>query len=200
MDDDPLSYIDKIHLGNILNDPHVWMVALILIVLIFFSAMVSGSEIAFFSLTPSDKQKIREDKSSRSEYVLRLINNSKELLAIILILNNLFNIGIVILSSYLFIIFYPEPENGLDLVRSIVEVAGITFVILLFGEVLPKVYANKYGLNLSYKMSKPLLKLQAMPPFSWLVKTLVNGTDFITRMARKKQWIFPQTTWKRLWQ
>lgn len=185
-DDEPLSYIDASQFSQLLIEPGNLAVVLILILLIFFSAMVSGSEIAFFSLTPNDKQKIRDDKSKKGEHVLILINRSKELLAIILILNNLFNIGIVILSSYLFLEFYPEPETGIDYIRSIVEVVGITFLILLFGEVLPKVYANKYGLNLSYKMSKPLLTLQGIPPFSWLVKILVNGTDFITRLARQK--------------
>lgn len=184
-DDEPLSYA-QITISDSLLDPSLWIIGVILLLLIFFSAMVSGSEIAFFSLSPNDKQKIREDKTTNSEYVLSLLNNSKELLAIILILNNLFNIGIVILSSYLFLVFYPVPENGMDLFRSVIEVVGITFLILLFGEVLPKVYANKYGLDLSYKMSKPLFKLKNLPPFSWLVRALVNGTDFITRMARKK--------------
>ncbi|MCC5924246.1 MAG: DUF21 domain-containing protein, partial [Crocinitomicaceae bacterium] len=185
-DDEPLSYIEALDLNQLLIDPIIWVILFILLVLIFFSAMVSGSEIAYFSLSPNDKQKIRDDKSKKAGYVLELINNSKDLLAIILILNNLFNIAIVILASYLFVAFYPEPESGADIIRSLIEIVGITFVILLFGEVLPKVYANKYGLSLSYKMSSPLLTMKSIPPFSWMVKILVNGTDFITRIARKK--------------
>ncbi|SFT68440.1 protein involved in gliding motility GldE [Lishizhenia tianjinensis] len=157
----------------------------ILAVLLLLSAMVSGSEVAFFSLGPTEKEELKTGKSKSAETTIALINDPKELLATILIANNFINVGIVILSSYVFGQIYPE-DYGIPWVRTLIEVAGITFIILLIGEVIPKVYANRNPLKLSLFMSKPIYSIGRIPPISWMKLGLVRGTDFINKAAKKR--------------
>lgn len=159
----------------------------ILLLLLVGSALISGSEVAFFSLRPNEKEALNAEKTKASNTTIDLINSPKELLATILIANNFINVAIVILSSYLFSAIYPEPSSGIDWVRSIVEVAGITFIILLIGEVIPKVYANRNSLKLALFMSRPISVLAKIPPISWMKIGLVKGTDFINKAAKKRQ-------------
>lgn len=158
---------------------------LILAVLLLLSALVSGSEVAFFSLGPTEKEELKTGKSKSAETTIALINDPKELLATILIANNFINVGIVILSSYVFGQIYPE-DYGIPWVRTLIEVAGITFIILLIGEVVPKVYANRNALKLSLFMSKPIYNVGRIPPISWMKLGLVRGTDFINKAAKKR--------------
>jgi gliding motility-associated protein GldE len=166
-----------------------WISILVLILLLVTSALVSGSEVAFFSLTPEDKEEIRDSADPAAETSLRLLNNPKGLLATILIANNFVNVAIVILSSYIFSQIYPVNPNfiGVDYLRTTIEIGGITFVLLLIGEVIPKVYANRNSLKLVRLMTTPLSVVGKIPPFSWLRMFLVNGTDIILKYARKRQ-------------
>ncbi|RYM32555.1 gliding motility-associated protein GldE [Brumimicrobium glaciale] len=166
-----------------------WISILVLILLLVTSALVSGSEVAFFSLTPEDKEEIRDSADPAAETSLRLLNNPKGLLATILIANNFVNVAIVILSSYIFSQIYPVNPNfiGVDYLRTTIEIGGITFVLLLIGEVIPKVYANRNSLKLVRLMTTPLNVVGKIPPFSWLRMFLVNGTDIILKYARKRQ-------------
>jgi gliding motility-associated protein GldE len=189
MDDtDPFSFI---YLSLSLGDFgfNFWISILILLVLLVASALVSGSEVAFFSLSPEDKEGIRDSADPSAETSIRLLNNPKELLATILIANNFVNVAVVILSSYVFSQIYPVNPNfvGVDYLRTTIEVGGITFVLLLIGEVVPKVYANRNSMQLVKLMSSPLNILRKIPPFSWLRIFLVNGTDVILKYARKRQ-------------
>lgn len=158
---------------------------IILVVLLLISALVSGSEAAFFSLSPSDKESIKEESQNRSSaFVQRLLERPKDLLATILITNNFVNVGIVILSSALLSKIYPaSPDN--KTLHFIVEVVGITLVLLLLGEVIPKIYASKNALRFSRMMSLPLFYLGKTPPISWIRLGLVNSTSFIQRRAGK---------------
>jgi gliding motility-associated protein GldE len=189
MDDtDPLSFI---FLSTSTADFgfSFWISILVLMLLLVASALISGSEVAFFSLTPEDKEGINEDNAPYSEMASKLLNNPKDLLATILITNNFVNVAIVILSSYIFDQIYPENPAfiGVDYWRATIEVAGITFVLLLIGEVIPKVYANRNSLQLVKLMSTTLNLLGKIPPFSWLRIFLVNGTEIILKYARKRQ-------------
>ncbi|MDX1445924.1 gliding motility-associated protein GldE [Lishizhenia sp.] len=157
----------------------------VLAILLLLSALVSGSEVAFFSLGPNEKEELKTGKSKSSETTITLINDPKELLATILIANNFINVGIVILSSYVFGQIYPE-DYGIPWVRTLIEVAGITFIILLIGEVIPKVYANRNPLKLSLFMSKPIYSIGRIPPISWMKLGLVRGTEFINKAAKKR--------------
>src|SRR5690625_8004848 len=105
-----------------------WLSLIVVIVLLIVSGLVSASEVAFFSLTPEEKEEIRYSQEETYTTSVKLMNAPKDLLATILITNNFANIGIVILSNYIFIIFYPVDPNfvGVDYLRSGVEIAGFT--------------------------------------------------------------------------
>jgi gliding motility-associated protein GldE len=162
-----------------------WISIGILVVLLVASALVSGSEVAFFSLSPSEKLEIEEEHSKSADLAKTLLKNPKDLLATILIMNNFINVAIVILASTIFLSFYPD-SGTFDLLRSILEIGVITFIILLIGEVIPKVYANRNALRLTFFMASPIYYAGKLPPFSWLKYGLVNGTDIILRSAKKR--------------
>ena len=184
MDGDPQHYTTFFLLAAQLGT-EIWFSIGVLIILLASSALVSGSEVAFFSLSPTDRNELEDNKNKSSETVKLLLSKPKELLAVILILNNFINIAIVILASYVFLNFYPETDE-FDLLRSIIEIGVITFVILLIGEVVPKVYANRNSMKIALLMAKPIYYTGKLPPFSWLKIILVNGTDVILKSARKK--------------
>ena len=184
MDTEPSSLLFLVTTANI--DASFFIYLAILLLLLLGSALISGSEVAFFSLGPNEKETLNLERTKASQTTIGLINMPKDLLATILIANNFINVAIVILSSYLFAVIYPEPVNGIDWIRSIVEVAGITFIILLIGEVIPKVYANRNALKLALFMARPISVLAKTPPISWMKLGLVKGTDFINKAAKKR--------------
>jgi gliding motility-associated protein GldE len=130
-----------------------------LFVLLACSAMISGAEVAFFSLTPSDFE-TNEEKSIAKKLgiVQRLLARPKKLLATILVANNFINIAIVLLFDSLSEALFSGIQSnfyGID-VRFIVEVGVVTFFILLFGEILPKIYANRNRISFAVFMAQPL--------------------------------------------
>jgi gliding motility-associated protein GldE len=157
----------------------------IIAILLFLSALASGSEAAFFTLGPNEKDKLKNEQSRTSDLIIKLLNTPKELLATILITNNFVNVGIVIISSSLLEDLYPR-EGANETVRFIIEVIGITLLILLIGEVIPKIYASRYPLTFAKFTAYPLNIVRTTPPFSWLKSLLVNGTSIINRIAGKK--------------
>ncbi len=158
---------------------------LFLILLLLLSAFASGSESAFFSLKPQDKDNLKNENSKSAKTVLNLLSHPKELLATLLILNNFVNVGIVIVSSYIVNQLYPANENN-ETIRFLLEVIGITFTILLIGEVIPKIWSSKNALRMTKLMALPILTLKAIPPLSWIKRLLVNGTNFIQKRSTKK--------------
>jgi putative hemolysin len=112
----------------------------ILFLLLICSALISGSEVAFFSLNASDLESL-EENNAENEKINNLLEQPEELLGTILITNNFVNVGIVILSSFLLNEYF-SPENWSELAVFLVEILSITTVLLLFGEILPKVYAR----------------------------------------------------------
>ncbi len=159
-------------------------ILIIIIILLACSAIISGSEAAFFSLSPSEKEDLKQDDSKKARTAHRLLTKPQELLATILITNNFVNVGIVILSSA--VVHSAIPDSGSETFRLIVEVFGITLTLLLIGEVIPKIYATKNALYLVKQMSGTLLFLSIAPPISWIKKFLVNGSNIIHKRARKK--------------
>jgi putative hemolysin len=157
----------------------------ILIILLFFSAFASGSEASFFSLSPTDKEKLKQENSSSGNKVLELLNKPQELLATILVTNNFVNVGIVILSSSILENVYPT-EGSNETLRFVIEVIGITLLLLLLGEVIPKIYGSKNSLAFARATAAPLDFLRKMPPVSWIKSILMNGTRIIQRQAKKK--------------
>ena len=131
---------------------------LVLLLLLFCSALISGAEVAFFSLTPADV--IAEDgkRSKAQQIVVDLLDKPKKLLATILVANNFINIAIVLLFDNL----ADELFGGMNTVfyginfKFLIEVGVVTFIILLFGEILPKVYASRNNVLFSNFMARPL--------------------------------------------
>jgi putative hemolysin len=146
---------------------------LVLLLLLFLSALVSGSEVAFFSLTSNELASIKSTNKQDEHNVVKLLKRPKELLATILILNNLVNVAIVTFSTYLSWQMLGVKTTGGMVVVTLTLV--ITFAIVFFGEVVPKVYANVNSLSLA-KKTAPLLNLSAkiLRPFSWLLMSLSN--------------------------
>jgi len=153
------------------------------LVLLFCSALISGSEVAYFSLSPTDKESVQSNANDKqNQFLQTLLDRPKRLLATILITNNFVNVAIVILSSYI--------TNSLirgslsPTVEFIIQVVVITFLLLLIGEVIPKIYANKSPLRLAQFMSFPIyyLRLFLYP----LCSVLVNSTNFIDKRIKKK--------------
>lgn len=152
----------------------------VLLILLISSAMISGSESAFFSLEPADKEVLEDSEDKTSDTVLKLLSSPQDLLATILVTNNFVNVGIVILSSYLLERVYPVDGSN-PIIHFLVEVVAITLVLLLFGEVIPKIYATKNAVSFSKVMARPLSTLSGIPPISWLQKGLTSGSSFIQK-------------------
>lgn len=157
---------------------------LILFGLLLCSALISGSEAAFFSLSPTDKEELKNKENKSATFVSNLLDKPKDLLATILITNNFVNVGIVIISSALLELIYPA-NPGNETIHFIIEVVLITLVLLLLGEVIPKIYATKNALRFALWMGRPVYYLDRMPPVSWIRSALVIGTRFIQSKARK---------------
>ena len=157
----------------------------IIVLLLLVSAMMSGSESAFFSLRPQDREEIKQENSAKSKLISDLLAKPKELLATILITNNFVNVGVVILSTFILNDFYP-PTKDFEIKRFLLEVLGITFVLLMTGEVIPKIFAAKNSLRVVRWMVYPLNVLRKTPPLSWLKNLLVKGSFFIQKNAKGK--------------
>lgn len=156
---------------------------LVLIVLIIFSALVSGSEVALFSLNPTEMEMINNGETKPFLRIKKLLNSPKKLLATILVANNFINIAIILLSTLTIeglIDFKTMPDWLVFLIQAI----GITFIILLFGEVIPKVYATKNALALAQIMSSPLNILSKI--FTPLSNLLIFSTNILDKKIKRK--------------
>jgi putative hemolysin len=154
----------------------------ILLILLVCSALISGAEVAYFSLSQSDLNIAAQSKSKHEKRVVELLGNPKKLLATILISNNFINILIVLLFAYL----GEEMFIGIGNVylRFTIEVGLIAFLILLFGEVLPKVYANRNSMKFASFMVNPLQFLNSF--LSFLSIPLMSLTNLVeSRLGRK---------------
>lgn len=122
--------------------PEIVVMGVVMIVLLMISALVSGSEVAFFSLTPSELQQMREKSDTRDSQILSLLGDVDKLLATILVTNNLVNICIVILSSNIM-----DSMFVFNRFEFLFKTVLVTFLLLLFGEILPKVFSqgNPHG-------------------------------------------------------
>ena len=156
----------------------------VLLFLIIASAMASGSEIAFFSLTPENIQTLNSNKSGRAKIVLKLLERKERLLATLLIAKNLVSIGIVILSVYLTENLFVFPNiNPAAIILS--KVILITILILLFGELIPKVYAVQYAQKIVLRMSYSVfIASKVLSPISFI---LIYSTLFVKKKLTGKK-------------
>jgi len=163
-----------------------------LIILLISSALISGTEVAFFSISQVDI----DDLSSKNEkdIVVKLLQKPKKLLATILITNNFINILIVLLFASLgeqLLEDFNYSIFGIK-VRFLIEVVLVTFLILLFGEVLPKVYASRKAVRFASFMSKPVQVLNTfLTPLSY---PLINLTNIVEKSLGNKSNIFSVET------
>jgi len=134
--------------------------AVLLLILLACSALISGAEVAFFSLTKSDIDKGINEKSAAMEIISNLLERPKKLLATILVANNFINIAIVLLFAFLGETLFEDITNTLG--RFLLEVVSATFLILLFGEIIPKIYASRNSVKFSSFMAKPLKVLDVI--------------------------------------
>jgi len=151
-----------------------------ILILLYCSAMISGSEVAFFSIDAS-KLKKEKDLSSISN-IKKLLKRPNHLLATILISNNFINVAIIILSTYLTNVLFDYSQS--PILSFIIQVIAVTFVLLLIGEVMPKVYANQKTLSFAKKMSSPLILLSSL--FKPLSQILVSSTSIIEKRFNTK--------------
>ena len=129
-------------------------------VLLFISALLSGAEVAFFSLSTKDLEEASKQDLSKANLIISLLEKPKKLLATLLVANNFINIGVVILFSYIGSDLFSSVSS--PLLKFILEVIVVTFLILLFGEVLPKVYANRNNLKFAKFVAQPLYILDKL--------------------------------------
>lgn len=154
----------------------------IVLALLFVSALVSGSEVAYFSLNANDKQ-ILKKKGKINHLVLKNLENPEKLLATILVTNNFVNIGIIILTANI--------TNSLITIQNspvlefLFQVVLITFLLLLFGEILPKLYATHFSMGFARFMALPLQVLEKI--FRPLNSLLIVSTSFINTRLQKHQ-------------
>jgi len=149
----------------------VWF--LILVILLIGSALVSGSEVAFFSLSPNDLHDIHQEKDPTADKLIELKEKPRKLLATILISNNFINIAIVIISDFLLKKLLPKEvlqplaewatqiipmgiEGMTSTISFIITIVGVTFLLVLFGEVAPKIYASINNRKFALMMTGPM--------------------------------------------
>ncbi len=179
--DDPLPALQHTHfvITSILNsiDLVTSIELIVVLFLLVFSGLISGSEIAYFSLLPKDLEEEPNNSSTSLSRVKKLLYDQKRLLATILVANNLINVGLILLTTLVInqlINFSSLPEY----ISFGIKVIGITFIILLFGEVIPKIYATKNALFLSKFMSFPLSFLSfILYPLSYVLMTFSSVID-----------------------
>ncbi len=214
MDPEPPNYLSIILFANLSstgNALELLGLFLLLVLLIISSALISGSEISFFSLNHNDIESLEENDSVDAEKISNLIGHTdqapadgtlkkkeKKLLATILIVNNFINIAIVIVSDYFirqilgeeqlivwgqklidlgFNSFTPIQLGGF--INFMLTVVGVTFILVLFGEVLPKIYANVNNVKFAKMMVRPVSFFNAR--LSFLSNILVNSTSLIEK-------------------
>jgi len=163
-------------------NPGILFGFLAMIALLFCSALISGSEIAYFSLNPSQLDEIKTDPTGKNKLIIKHLGTPKYLLATILISNNFVNVAIVILSTYITAGLF--NLESFPVLAFVIQVVVVTALILLFGEVLPKIFATQQPVRFAAVMAKPI---RFLIRFFWPLSTLlVKSTSFIDKRISKK--------------
>ncbi len=155
---------------------------ILLFVLLLCSAMASSSETAYFSLQPNDINELESSQNRNEKLVLEIRQKPKTLLVTILISNNLVNITITIFSTYIMNMMFNMAVN--PIAAFVLNVLVVTSLILLIGEMIPKVYASKKAKTIAIMMA-PILKVLIVI-FKPLSKIFVSSTSFIDKKLVKK--------------
>lgn len=184
--DDPLP--GNLILTLILTSNQIYLLvfSLIGVIILFFgSALVSGSEVAYFSLNPDQLSDPEQGESAARRKITRLLAHPKQLLATILILNNFINISIVMLSTYVTAAILGDVLSGGAIIVALTIV--ITFLMVFLGEIVPKVYANQNNLAFAKRTAGLLaISFKAFQPLAWL---LIKVSNIIERRIERKGYV-----------
>jgi gliding motility-associated protein GldE len=155
---------------------------LALLLLLMGSALVSGSEVAFFSLTKDDLTDLNQKHPEKGRVITTLLATPKILLSTVLILNNLINIGIVTLTT--FVTWTLFGTNATGIVVILIQTVGVTFAIVFFGEIVPKVYANQAKTRFALSLAGPIYFFtKVLKPFSAF---LIAFSNIIEKRVQQK--------------
>ena len=172
--------------GVVVTSPSIGaIIAIVLAVLLLFaSGFVSASEIAFFSLAPNDLNDIEEENHSSDKYIKSLLKDSERLLATILISNNFVNVTIIMLCNYF---FADVIDFGHSVILEFLVITVIlTFLLLLFGEIIPKIYSAQHTLKFCRFAAPVIMVLKKV--FSPLSALLVKSGFFVNKLVAKKNY------------
>ena len=151
-------------------------------ILIFLSALISGSEVSFFSLNSSNLEDLKEIDEKKEKQIRDILKHPNKLLATILIANNFINVAIIILTSYLTSQIFSFPDS--NILQFVVQVILITFILVLLGEITPKVYAKQNAVSFSKSMITLIKFFEFIfTPFSSI---LTSATSFIDKKLKQK--------------
>lgn len=156
---------------------------LLALALLYTSGFVSASEIAFFSLSPSDLNDIEEENHPSDSKIKALLDDSERLLATILISNNFVNVTIIMLLNYVFasVIDFGEAK----ILEFLIVTVVLTFLLLLFGEIMPKIYSAQHTLPFARKAAPVVTVLRIV--FWPISSLLVRSSFFINRFSQKRK-------------
>ena len=155
---------------------------LVIFILLLFSGLFSSSEVTFFSLNPAQLSELKKNPSGPHTMILQLLQRPKKLLATLLISNNLVNVAIVILASLAVMKIF--DFSSVPVLGFAIEVIIVTFLIVLLGEVMPKIYATHKTLSLARLVVYPVyVANKLMTPFSYLLVRWTAAVD--KRIARR---------------
>lgn len=183
--DSCISYLQDLCDGVTVVPPTMGaMIALILaILLLYASGFVSASEIAFFSLSPSDLSRIEENEHPSDSRIKALLDDSERLLATILISNNFVNVTIIMLCNFFFASVV--DFGNAKLLEFLLITVVLTFLLLLFGEIMPKIYSAQNTLKFCRKAAPVISVLLSV--FKPVSNLLVHSTFLINKLTRKQK-------------
>lgn len=181
--DDYLGQMANVFSGITVNPPTTSEIVAIILagLLLLVSGFASASEIAFFSLSPSDRNEIEERKHPADEKINRLLDNTERLLATILIANNFVNVMIIMLCNYFFMGIF---DFSSPIAEFIILTVVLTFLLLLFGEIMPKIFSAQNTLSFSRFAASGILMFQRL--FYPVASLLMKSSTFLNKHVVRK--------------
>ncbi|TBH71701.1 gliding motility-associated protein GldE [Aquirufa antheringensis] len=185
MDPDPLPNLFLLALEPSISVSSIALISFILVALLFLSAVLAGSEVAFFSLNADQRISLRESEVSSEKKVSHLLDKPQQLLATLLISINFVNIIFITLANYLTSMVLGQQSMETLLV-TLFLLFGVTFIITFFGELIPKVWAQQNNLNFA-RYSAPFISFLNFV-FAPLSKALLGISGLIEKRVKKKSY------------
>jgi gliding motility-associated protein GldE len=148
----------------------------IAVLLLVVSGLISASEVSYFSLSPEDRQRLEDEEDPADSLIKRMLQRSERLMAAILIGNNFVNVAIIMLLTFVMNRIFVEVSPAMNFV---LQTVILTFLLLLFGEIMPKVYASHHPLNFARRTSHMMQGMQTL--FHPFISILVHSTGAINR-------------------